>query len=368
MNRVRVWDLPTRTFHWLFAAAVTAAWISGDDARYTHLHTFFGYTALALVLFRLVWGVMGGRYARFTQFLRGPATVLAHLKGLRHPSRSHHLGHNPAGGWAILLLLVLVALLGMSGIAVLGGEEGFGPLAGQLSIAQGVVIHEWHEALAWILLGVVALHLCGVALESVLQRENLPRAMVTGYKCGDTAEAESRNATTLGVAMLLLLAVAVAFNVKPYLSQQGENAYQPYRQAPLAKNNLWEGSCGECHLAYAPALLPLRSWDRLLDTQDDHFGEDLALDEGDIELLRSFAKSNSAERVPREVSWRTLQTLGAEDQPLRITETPYWKETHAGLDETVWRDERVKGRLNCAACHRDAAQGGFSNGAMALPR
>ena len=95
MQTIRVWDLPTRTFHWLFASACIVAWFTGDDARYTHLHTFAGYSALTLVIFRLVWGVAGGRYARFAQFVCGPKALLKHLKGLRQTSRQHHLGHNP---------------------------------------------------------------------------------------------------------------------------------------------------------------------------------------------------------------------------------------------------------------------------------
>lgn len=368
MAVIRVWDLPTRMFHWLFAMACIVAWFSGDDARYTHLHTFAGYSALALVLFRLVWGFIGGRYARFAQFVRGPAAVAEHLKGLARTPHEHHPGHNPAGGWAVMILLILVALLGMSGIAVLGGEEGFGPLPGLLTIEQGVAIHELHELLAWLLLGLVLLHLCGVALESLLQRENLPRAMVSGNKEGDTAAAEPRNATPLGIAIVLIMVVAALLNLKPYLSQSEDNPYQPYPLPPLVQSNLWSESCGECHTAYHPATLPLRSWERLLREQEDHFGEDLALDEADVAALLAFARANSAEQVQREVSWRTLHSLRAEEIPLRITATNYWKETHAEIDDAVWQHEKVNGKLNCAACHRDAEQGGFSNGAMALPR
>jgi cytochrome b len=368
VSAVRVWDLPTRSFHWLFATACIVAWFSGDDARYTHLHTFAGYSALVLVLFRLLWGLIGGRYARFAQFVRGPAAVVAHLKGLSRPPREHHLGHNPAGGWSVVILLTLVALLGLSGMAVLGGEEGFGPLAGLLSIAQGVGLHQLHEALAWLLLGVVIVHLSGVALESLLQSENLPRAMITGNKEGEEAAAEPRNTTWLGIAMIGIITVAALLNLKPYLSQPEDNPYQPYPMPPLAQSSLWSESCGECHTAYHPATLPLRSWERLLREQANHFGEDLVLDETDVAALLAYARANSAEQVQREVSWRTLHSLRADETPIRITATKYWKETHAEIADAVWQHEKVNGKLNCTACHRDAGQGGFSNGAMALPR
>lgn len=368
MSMIRVWDLPTRTFHWLFALACIVAWFSGDDARTTHLHTFAGYSALALLAFRLVWGVVGGRYARFAQFLQAPAEVIAHFRGLVAAEKRHYLGHNPAGGWAVVVLLTLVALLGLSGIAVLGGEEGFGPLTGWLSLQQGVALHQVHEVLAWALLAMVLLHLGAVALESLLERENLPRAMITGYKRGRAPDAEPHNAGAIAAVIVLLILVAGLLNLKPYLSQQGDNPYQPYRLPPLAQNALWQQSCGECHLAYHPSTLPRRSWEQLLAGQGDHFGEDLALEEGDVTALLAYARNNSAEQVEREVSWRTLHSLKQGETPLRITETRYWKETHAAIDDAVWRSEKVVGRFNCAACHRDAAEGGFANGAMALPK
>ncbi len=368
MAVIRIWDLPTRIFHWLFASACIVAWFSGDDARYTHLHTFAGYTALTLLLFRLLWGMKGGRYARFSQFLRGPAAVVAHLKSLSSAPRKHHLGHNPAGGWAVMVLLLLVALLGLSGIAVLGGEEGFGPLAGLLTIEWGVAIHELHELLAWLLLGMVFLHLGGVFLESLLERENLPRAMVTGNKQGELSSAEPRNSTALGGGILLLFILAGALNLKPYLSNSGDNPYQPYALPPLAQNELWQESCSECHLAYHPATMVQRSWERIFSEQASHFDEDLVLDDEDVTALLAFARVNSAENINREMSWRTVHALSAEETPLRISETKYWKQTHAEIDDAAWRHEKVNGKSNCAACHRDAEQGGFSNGAMALPR
>lgn len=368
MAMIRIWDLPTRMFHWLFATVCIVAWFSGDDARYTELHTFAGYTALALVVFRLLWGVAGGRYARFGQFVRGPAAVMVHLRGLAKAPREHHLGHNPAGGWAVLVLLTLVGLLGLSGIAVLGGEEGFGPLAGSLSIAQGVAIHEWHELLAWGLLGMVLLHLGGVTLESLLQRENLPRAMVTGNKQGEGKQAEPHNAPLVAMAIIVAISLFALFTFKPYLSSSEDNPYLPYALPPLVQNTLWQESCGECHLAYHPATLPQRSWERLFAEQDNHFDEELGLSEEDVTALLAYARANSAEQVARELSWRTLQSVAPSETPLRITETEYWKQTHAGIDEAVWRHDKVKGRLNCAACHRDAEQAGFSNGAMRLPQ
>ena len=368
MSAVRIWDLPTRIFHWLFAASCTVAWVSGDEPRYTDLHLFAGYTALGLVLFRLVWGVIGGRYARFGQFVRGPAAVLAHLRGLSGPARRHEPGHNPAGAWAILVMLGLVLLLGLTGLVVLGGEEGFGPLAGMFDIAQGVAVHQWHDWLAWVLLAVVVLHLAGVALESRLQRQNLPRTMVTGLKTATDTEVEPHNSAGVGLLMMLAAGCFAIAWFFPYLQASDEQPYLPFVGAELRQDVSWQEGCSECHMAYHPSMLPARSWQRMLDEQGDHFGEDLFLEPKTVVLLREYASANSAEQVQREASWRTLQSLAAGEVPLRITDTPYWKEVHRDIDESQWMRPSVNGKFNCAACHLDARQGGFMNGAMRLPK
>ncbi|MCW9089128.1 MAG: cytochrome b/b6 domain-containing protein [Gammaproteobacteria bacterium] len=367
MSTVRIWDLPTRLFHWLFAAACVTAWVSGDEPRYTDLHLFAGYLALGLVLFRLVWGVMGGRYARFSQFVRGPAVVLSHLRHLFERERRHEPGHNPAGAVAIVLMLGLVFALGVTGLVVLGGEEGFGPLAGFFTVAQGVTLHGWHEWLGWALLIVVLLHLVGVALESVLQRRNLPRSMVSGTAPANKDEAEPHNAAATAVVLLLVVSGFAVSWFYPYLQEDKEDPYHPFVAGDLKRNPVWQEACSECHMAYHPSLLPDRSWQRMLDEQADHFGEDLFLLPETVAALRRFAAESAAGQVERELSWRTLHSLSAGQTPLRITDTPYWKSVHREIDAGTWKRPAVNGEFNCAACHQDAEQGGFMNGAMRIP-
>lgn len=367
MNTVRVWDLPVRLFHWLFAASCTLAWFSGDEPRYTDLHLYAGYLAMGLVMFRLGWGLVGGYYARFGQFVRGPVAALNHLRGLFASSRHHEPGHNPAGALAILAMLGLVLLLGVTGLIVLGGEEGFGPLAGAFNIAQGLAVHQWHDWLAWALSAVVVLHLIGVALESLLQKRNLPRSMVTGLKTAPVEVVESRNFAVIGVAMLIAVGGYSAAWFYPYTLGSEEQPYLPFVGEQLKQNAQWQESCSECHLEYHPSLLPARSWQRLLDEQGDHFGEDLFLSTETVAALREYAVANSAEKIQREVSFRTLQSLPADESPLRITTTPYWEQVHRDIDKAQWMRPAVNGKFNCAACHQDSRQGGFMNGAMRLP-
>jgi len=165
----RVWDLPVRVLHAALVAAVTAAWVTSEVK--VKWHEAVGYAALAVVLLRLVWGVAGSRHARFRQFVRGPRATLAYARALLRGSAPRHLGHNPLGGWMVVLLLVWVGAAGLTGWLCTTdrywGDETLGVL---------------HEVLAWSLLAAVALHVLGVLTMSRRHRENLVAAMVHGRK------------------------------------------------------------------------------------------------------------------------------------------------------------------------------------------
>lgn len=192
--RVRVWDLPTRIFHWSLALSFAGAWLTSESERLRDLHAMLGYTIAGLIAFRLLWGVAGTRYARFASFLFGPAAVGAYLRSLLTRRPQHWLGHNPAGAIAIFLLLGLAAFTVLSGHLTLN-ESG------------GEWLEEVHEIVANGLLAVVVIHLIGVLVSSLLHRENLARAMVDGFKVrGATTEARDVPRRTV-VGALLLVAV-----------------------------------------------------------------------------------------------------------------------------------------------------------------
>lgn len=190
--RILVWDLPTRVFHWLLAISFAAAFLTAESERYRNVHVLFGYTVLGLVAFRIVWGLVGTRHARFRSFVYGPRRVVTYVKSLLTRSPQHYLGHNPAGSWAIFALLALSGLAGASGYAAYNGIAGHW-------------MGEVHETLAYTLLGVVIVHIAGVLVSSVLHRENLVRSMLSGYKSGSAGGIRARH-RVIGAA----LAAAVA--------------------------------------------------------------------------------------------------------------------------------------------------------------
>lgn len=190
--KVLVWDMPVRLFHWLMVLCFAGAYLTAETERFRLVHVTLGYTMAGLVAFRLVWGLMGTRYARFSSFVRGPRAVWRYLRSLPGGQPEHHVGHNPAGALAIVLILGLTAMVTSTGWAnynELGGDW----------------LEETHEVLANLMLLIVGVHVAGVVLSSWLHKENLVRAMVTGRKPGQAQDGIHR--AWLGVAALMLAAV-----------------------------------------------------------------------------------------------------------------------------------------------------------------
>ncbi len=192
-SEVKVWDPLVRIFHWGVVGAFTVAYASGED--WIDVHVAAGYVLGVLVAVRLVWGAVGTRHARFSDFVRRPAVVTAYLGDLVRQRPRRYLGHNPAGGAMIVLMLAALAATTLTGLVLLGvGEHAAGPLAGALAGA-GTGWHEpleeVHEFFADFTLLLVLLHVAGVVVESLVHRENLVRSMITGRKerrAGDPVE------------------------------------------------------------------------------------------------------------------------------------------------------------------------------------
>jgi cytochrome b len=180
-DEIKVWDLFVRVFHWALAALFVVAYVTGEE--WLSVHVAAGYAIAGLLVLRILWGFAGPSHARFSDFVRGPTAVAAYLRTLftAHPRR--YLGHNPAGGLMIVLMLVGLVATSVTGLVALGAEEGAGPLAGWVATGEaGEWAEELHEFFANFTVLLVLVHIAGVLVESLLHGENLVRAMLTGRK------------------------------------------------------------------------------------------------------------------------------------------------------------------------------------------
>jgi cytochrome b len=196
-QRILVWDVPTRVFHWLLVMSFSGAFLTAESERYRDIHVMLGYTLLGLIAFRLVWGFFGTRYARFRSFLFKPSELVVYLSSLAKGKPAHYVGHNPAGSVAIWLLLALGISSGTAGVLLfqdIGGDW----------------LEELHEVLSFSMLAVVAVHIGGVVLSSIMHRENLVRSMITGFKDANPDEGINRSHAWLGVIMLVAVVTFLA--------------------------------------------------------------------------------------------------------------------------------------------------------------
>jgi cytochrome b len=364
---VNVWDAPVRAFHWSLALCFGVAWMS-RGARLLDVHAAAGYAMAALLVFRIFWGFAGSEPARFRAFLVSPVSALGYLRQAITGGAPTYTSHNPAGGWSVVMMMALGLLLTIAGSALFSAQHGYGLFGTLFASADAGKLHVLHEYAAWAMLALVGLHLAGVLFGTAAHDEDLIGAMLTGRKRQvppDQRPVERRP------ALALALAATVAVGAATYLRQTGwTDDYAALRSQAASSANAsmaaaWRGECGSCHLAYPPELLPRRSWLRMLETQQSHFGEDLGLSTKTRDALSAIVRAEGAR--PHWAGSMIQASVVEGDAPQRISETRFWRERHGHLDPRRFSVAPVSGRHDCEACHADAASAIFSPRMIHLP-
>ena len=202
-REVKVWDFFIRVFHWTLVLSFTITYLSGDEEN--QLHIYFGYVIGFLVIFRVIWGLIGSKYARFSNFIHSPAKVISYLISLKSKAPIHYMGHNPAGGYMIIMLLFMLTVTTFTGLQAYGAK-GHGPLANnfvgialiteayarrgrhgdddhrQRNEEEDEFWEEMHEASANVTVFLIIIHILGVIVSSIKHKENLVKSMITGEK------------------------------------------------------------------------------------------------------------------------------------------------------------------------------------------
>ncbi len=202
-TRVYVWDKFIRVFHWSLVILFVASYLTGEND--SELHVYSGYAIVGLVLLRIIWGLVGSRYARFSNFLRQPKIIIEYAKSMIAGTPKHYLGHNPLGGLMVVALLLMLTITTFSGMKLYAVEEGKGPFAASTQLNLNMINtanaaedddenpeendngdeelwEEIHELSVNVMLLLIMVHIVGVAVTSKLHHEGLVKAMITGYK------------------------------------------------------------------------------------------------------------------------------------------------------------------------------------------
>ena len=364
VHPVKVWDLPTRVFHWSLVALVAIGLITGflSPEWWMGVHLWAGYGTVLLVVFRLVWGIFGSEYSRLETFTFTPREVIAHIREVFFLRPTHYIGHNPAGALMIFALIFILAGITISGLLVLGGEENQGPLAGAANYQIGDMAADIHEALTFILMVLIAFHIVGVFTEIHLSGENLVRSMIDGIKRVPDAikppihrDARPLAAITTMVSFAMLAGSLLwLFSTMP-----------PSGLIAMAVNEDFQRECGDCHEVYHPSLLPRASWTTLMAGLDDHFGEDASLEPDTAIVITAHLATYGSESWDTEAANR-FRTVSP-DAPIQISATPYWLRKHDDIGEATFKRKGVGGKSHCKACHRDAESGRFDDQKIKIP-
>ena len=193
---ILVWDFPVRTFHWLFVISFVGAWLSSEGETWQMLHYAFGYSAVVLILFRVVWGLIGTKYARFGEFIKGPSETMNHIKSIFSGNMDFGPGHNPVGALVMISLMILILLIDLTGYWT-------------IKEYLGEYMSGAHEAISNLALGFVVIHVAAAIIMSFLQKENLVKSMITGKKEGLPGQAIQSPQYITG--LILTLAWAYCF-------------------------------------------------------------------------------------------------------------------------------------------------------------
>lgn len=211
MRRVRVWDLPTRLFHWTLACLVAFSWWSGEQGGpWLEWHFWSGYGVLSLVLFRIAWGLVGSTTARFAHFVKGPRAGLEHIRELLGPGAPRDLGHNPVGGWMIIVMLAVLLVQASLGLFADDKLLQVGPFNHLLPPSVGSRLTTFHNWGGKVVLWLVIVHVAAVGIYLLWKRQNLIGPMLSGYKLVPANVPAMLNFVRPVLALLVLLAVVFA--------------------------------------------------------------------------------------------------------------------------------------------------------------
>jgi cytochrome b len=381
--KIKVWDLPIRFFHWLLVLAYVGAFFTSESEWLLEYHAVAGYIALWLIVFRVLWGFTGNRYARFSDFIRGWGEVKSYILMTIRLDIPRFLGHNPAVGWVVIFMLLLTAAISLTGIVVYGGEEGRGIAAGFFTFKTALIVRIIHLILADIAVVMIVVHITAALFHHFILKENIIYSMFTGYKedmeswserISHMKPGEGLSAARLivGIIVAILGGLGLLF-----LHPEGKTDFTKEKMqvvddkgfvVELKHNKMWVEECAKsCHIGFHPTLLPASSWEKLMSGLSDHFGEDATLDDNTQKEILGYLVSSSAEHSVSEASKKLMYSIAKNETPIKITDIPYWKKKHSKMSDEVYKRKSIGSKSNCIACHPGSDIGSFEDRDIKIP-
>lgn len=356
MIKSYIWSFATRFSHLALILSFVLAYVFSKFDDLIYFHAAFGVIFGAAVVFRIVWGFIGTKYSKFSDFkFKGLISYFGSLLG----KKERFIGHNPASSIAITIILAIGFVCVLSGLVLYGVDKNSGIFAFLYdSYANLQFTKSIHELLANTLLFVAIIHICGALIDKFIHKNDSINSMITGYKLTQNDESIRANLAQKIFCSVWILAIIVIFLYifnKDNFILKSRDLHVNYR----AQNAVFAKECGSCHMIYAPFLLPKKSWEIMMANLEDHFGDDASVDEKTNKEILNFLISNSAEQQGNKTAFNILK-YAKNDQNIAITQNEYWIQKHRKIDEKIFLKSDIKSKANCAACHKGIENGVIS--------
>lgn len=383
MNKIKdyvfVWPIYTRIIHWLIAFSFSLAFVFSLNENLLNLHVAVGIIFGLMLVYRIIWGFLGPRYATFNTF-RFSLNKLKHyfIEKIRNRYRDIPAGHNPASSWFTLIVLSLGSIISITGLLLYGVQEGKGYLGflNEEYYNYMFILFDIHTYASYTLLVWTIIHISGVLVEQFYHRTNMVFAMLNGYKKAKGRDSKPGRYKS-GLTWIFLIISAMVF----FVSTDGRNnpfVVSRYTQHDYKHESfVYYSECGACHEPYPPFMLPESSWERIRGDLSNHFGEKIApnmkkgenrISLNDQKVIFNFLKHNSADKSTREVSVKVMKSLNGARGRKSITKIRFWKDTHAHIPYEVFKSDKVKDKSNCFACHNNFEKGMLEDIDIKIPK
>jgi len=362
---VFVWPISTRIIHWMMALSFSAAFFTSFYENRLHDHVAFGFIFLIILIYRIIWGVIGPRYATFNTFKLKPSQLKQYfVEKVKNRWRKIPAGHNPASSWFTVWALSVGTVIVISGLLLYGIQEGKGffRYLNDDYVHYINILDLIHKYASYLFAFWVVLHITGVMIEQFWHKTGMVFAMITGYKKTEGEDTEVNKKLSFFSYMMIFIAIGTYF----FITSSNYNflTLQKYSNVDYEElHPAFYHKCGECHTPYPPYLLPEKSWKRVMGALDNHFGEEIT--EANITAsqqasILKFLVAHAAETSNREAAVKIMDSLGSR-RPKAITKTPYWRETHKNIPRSVFKEKKIKDKSNCKACHKDFKYGNLDD-------
>lgn len=349
-----IYPFGVRISHILMALACLFSYFFVEIFKVINWHIYFGICFGIIVIFRLFWGIIGTKYTKFKDFNFKFSDLKEYFLNILKPHKKT-LKHNPASSYSAILMLVIGFFAFISGLMLYGVSENAGIFAFLQNnfFEYKKAFKEIHEIFANLLMILVVLHIIGALVDKFIGKNDSIKAIIFGKKIGEKIDNIKPN---LFQQIYMIIWIITPFLLLFYMLTNNENIFLKDKNKPhnyAIENANFKKECESCHTLYPPFLLPGQSWEKMMSDLQNHFGENVSLDEAvNLEILE-FLKQNSAEFSKQKAAIKILKEKNSDI--IAITKTKFWQKAHKNVDEDDFI--KAKTKSNCKFCHQEIENG-----------